>query len=269
MFWDVGTLGSELSLWCLAQRIKSGLWVWTFLVTIWQESPKTWKNLNQEEMSLKWKKPTATLAPIELKQSQHNLITAVVKHHVPNLPVLWHTRRSRLTSHSNSSISNLRSRPCACWCVRLGCKRPANHRSKWMFTLFFLRPCSYFDLFRTERDEWRTCSGHLLVFVVPVTLLTVLLAAWGCFSLALLSVLFHRSRVFSPGEAAGMNRCRGWKCAGRQSYRGVQFTVSYIAAIVFLSASISSCVTCGKDVKFCCLSEWWDASASVALCFYF
>lgn len=39
--------------------------------------------------------------------------------------------------HLLASISNLRSRPCACWCVRLGCKRLANHRSKWMFTLFF------------------------------------------------------------------------------------------------------------------------------------
>lgn len=117
---------------------------------------------------------------------------------------------------------------------------------------FLLRPCSYFDLFHTERDERRTCSGHLFVCVVPVTLLTVLLGAWGCFSLPPLSVLFYRSRVFNPWEAAGMNRCRGWKCAGRQSYRGVQFTVSYIAAIVFLSASISSYVTCGKDVKFCC-----------------
>lgn len=103
-----------------------------------------------------------------------------------------------------------------------------------------------------ERDERRTRSGHLFVCVVPVTLLTVLLGAWGCFSLPPLSVLFYRSRVFNPWEAAGMNRCRGWKCAGRQSYRGVQFTVSYIAAIVFLSASISSYVTCGKDVKFCC-----------------
>lgn len=92
----------------------------------------------------KKKKHIATLAPIELKQSQHNLITAVT-HPVPNLPVLSHTRWSRLKSHSNfqreenlfASISNLRSRPCACWCVRLGCKRLANHRSKWMFTHFF------------------------------------------------------------------------------------------------------------------------------------
>lgn len=54
----------------------------------------------------KKKKHIATLAPIELKQSQHNLITAVT-HHVPNLPVLSHTRWSRLTSRSNFQRENI------------------------------------------------------------------------------------------------------------------------------------------------------------------
>lgn len=207
----------------------------------------------------KTKKHIATLAPIELKQSQHNLITAVT-HPVPNLPVLSRTRWSRLTSRSNfqrekhllASISNLRSRPCACWCVRLGCKRLANHRSKWMFTLFFYDHVHILIFFT------RNGMNDGLAPVISSYLSCLYLFSLSCWVredalvLPLCRFCFIAVDVFSPWEAAGMNRCRGWKCAGRQSYRRVQFTVSYIAAIVFLSASISSYVTCGKDVKFCC-----------------
>lgn len=94
------------------------------------------------------------------------------------------------------------------------------------------------------------------------------------------------SRRFSCGvllQPFQPPRRQGWitagdKSAGHQSYRRVQFTVSYMAAAVSPSASISSYVTCGKDensVFFCSVStspsEWWETSAlvAVALCFCF
>lgn len=120
--------------------------------------------------------------------------------------------------------------------VRPGWKR-TNIRSKWMFTFLFvccLRSCFYFDLFHSEQDERASC----FVFVVPA-------AASGCLSLPrpseFIAVAFSARR---QRNGRRMNGPWGWKCAGRHSYRRVQSTVSYIGVIVFLSASISSYVTC-------------------------
>lgn len=91
----------------LENKIRSeGEHFWLLSDKSLQKPEKHQPRGNVFKVLLQKKKHIATLAPIELKQSQHNLITAVT-HHVPNLPVLSHTRWSRLTSRSNFQRENI------------------------------------------------------------------------------------------------------------------------------------------------------------------
>lgn len=127
------------------------------------------------------------------------------------------------------------------------------------------------SLFHSEQDE--RASGF--VFVVPAAVGF----ASGCLSSPrpseFIAVAFSARR---QQNGRRMNGPWGWKCAGCHSYRRVQSTVSYIGVIVFLSASISSYVTCWErwvvsryvwvvgHKRFCCLMplvwKWGTLSSS-------
>lgn len=108
---------------------------------------------------------------------------------------------------------------------------------------FFL-VCGFLGFFYT----WNQVTEGLIrlfTFVVPVLFECCFFPASvsRCFSRgALLGLL----RPFQPPRRQ-RRITAGDESAGHQSYRRAQFTVSYIAAVVSPSASISSYVTCGKD----------------------